>query len=252
MSKACLSSYERHVATPRCPLCRTVSYSTRTVHFSARIHITRCVVLVQSAWRGFRARRAYLHYRSHIPPKQPVLLRKWREQQALKEARELRAKFELEQAGLQEFLSAVDNEVTKCRHEIAESVAALVDVLGANNESKLSRGQDSSTSTSCDLRHDDHAVPGAELGLVSTALQRSSTDECAICLQPLHLGIAAQNEPSSTKTRRRVKPLLLLDPCAHAYHRRCLTNLERFSGKRRCPICRGVYVNTLLIGAQSE
>ncbi|KAJ3339422.1 hypothetical protein HDU93_008237 [Gonapodya sp. JEL0774] len=250
--QACLSSYERHVSAPRCPLCRMENYTARIVHLSSHVNLHKSATLVQSIWRGYLARRAYLIHRAHNAPRHPILLRKWLDERALCESRRLREKVETERQGLMKFLAKVDEDVQKSRKEIWESIEAMEDVFAVGGTTtKPQPPPTSNVQPTRPVSSSEVTLPSGHRTsvLLSTALQRTSAcSECAICLTPLQLAAAIKSEYSSL-LQRKVKPLVVLDPCAHAYHKRCVESLERYCGEagKRCPMCRAEYKDVVTI-----
>ncbi|KAI6655234.1 hypothetical protein LOD99_2522 [Oopsacas minuta] len=75
--KSCIESYERFVQQKICPVCRCTEYQARVVFEGAKYTRDRAAVLIQSCWRGYRAKLEYRKLQDLNPPKHPSLRKKF-------------------------------------------------------------------------------------------------------------------------------------------------------------------------------
>lgn len=76
--RSCLDAVERHFQGKKsCPLCRQENYEKRVVFEGRREYKQKCAIKLQAYWRMYRLRKRYLEYRKRVPPKDPMLRKKY-------------------------------------------------------------------------------------------------------------------------------------------------------------------------------
>lgn len=78
--RACLQAFERFTGRKTCPMCRHEQYQTRVIHEGARIYRHKAAARIQANWRGFVVRSWYKKLRETVPPKDPLLKKKFYEE----------------------------------------------------------------------------------------------------------------------------------------------------------------------------
>ncbi|KAJ3213078.1 RING finger protein 32 [Dinochytrium kinnereticum] len=115
---ACLKSFERHSGGKRCPLCRTSGYETIATSDAQRKQVKDDRLLEcadMATWRMWKARKAYLAHRATVPPKNPLLLKRFHEKKFTLYHDELRQREERATRTMEEMLKSLEDEVENSR-----------------------------------------------------------------------------------------------------------------------------------------
>eukprot|EP00729_Bicosta_minor_P017275 gene17275-7377_t len=75
--RACLRAFEQHSGVRSCPLCRKEDYQARLINDGITEHVTRAAIVIQAAYRGYRARRIYGPVLAEHIPVDPKLRQKF-------------------------------------------------------------------------------------------------------------------------------------------------------------------------------
>ena len=75
--KSCIESYEKFVKRRMCPVCRCEGYQGRVVYEGAKHTRDKAATLIQSCWRGHRAKLEFRKLQEKHPPTHPALRRKF-------------------------------------------------------------------------------------------------------------------------------------------------------------------------------
>jgi len=72
---ACLKSFEKFSGNVVCPICRAKDYQAKLIDDGARIFKQRSIVVIQSWFRGYIARKKYFELLDKFPPSHPLVKR---------------------------------------------------------------------------------------------------------------------------------------------------------------------------------
>ena len=229
--KNCIASLEHFAGKRVCPVCREEQYQVRIV-FEATNNFkikcaTRYIVIIvsdialnifvlfhriQSVWRGYQQRKKYIEVRRRIPPKHPVLRKKFFENKLS----EITDHFIASDApDVNSFLSEMDRSMAEARR-----IFQQFDSNKTVTQTKFS-------------------APGDWEEVIESALNRGD-DTCPICLS--QMGIC-DNSPLADKNNWTKGRSVTLLSCSHLFHTSCLSSLELFaseisSNESSCPLCR--------------
>ncbi|XP_065832467.1 RING finger protein 32-like [Oscarella lobularis] len=218
--RVCLEAFERFSGQTKCPICRETNYEKRVVYEGARYHRTYSAILIQSQWRGYRARKWYSELRKRVPPQDRRLRLKYYEAKLSQLTNDL--------------VTSVENSDAYSRHLTHEADRLLwnskkvfeeFDLVAASRDAAAAAAASHSSSSSVDQMWVE-----AE----KKALERGSTN-CPICLSVCCAG--------------RKKVALLT--CSHVFHVACISAFEKFNDSDKmgigmiCPVCRSSYRRTL-------
>ena len=153
--KSCIESYERFVQHRVCPVCRREQYQARVVYEGARHTRERAAVLIQSGWRGYRARIEYVKLQEMHPPKHPSLRKKFFAKK------------------LSTLTDRYMEQCVKREHEIDSFIDELDSTLGHSRRTLASLDQ-----------HLNSLAPNQWVGIRDRAMKRGE-HECPICLTNL-------------------------------------------------------------------
>ena len=153
--RSCMESYERFVRQRVCPVCRCEQYQARVVYEGARHTRERAAVLIQSRWRGHRARLEYAKLQEMNPPKHPSLRKKFFSHK------------------LSQLTDQYMEQCVKREHEIDRFIDELNNTLGHSRRTLASLDQ-----------HLGSLAPDQWVGIRDRAMDRGE-HECPICLAPL-------------------------------------------------------------------
>lgn len=153
--RTCLQSFERYSGKKQCPMCRRPNYQTRVIHEGARQCREKAAARIQALWRGYKIRKRYAEYRRRVPPRNPVLRRKY----------------------FEEKLSSLTDQLVGTCSNRALQVQCLINKVDQNiaaskNATRL-----------LDLQAQQHKVDW--IAMTTKAREKAATTECAVCLVPL-------------------------------------------------------------------
>ncbi|EFJ51279.1 hypothetical protein VOLCADRAFT_120500 [Volvox carteri f. nagariensis] len=111
----CLASFERFSGSKSCPLCRAQQYQKKLIRDGEEIFRGKCATRIQAAWRGFVARRGYLEYRRHHPPRDEQLKKKWAAKRLQEENDRLLSAMDDEVGDLDDLFAELDASVAQSR-----------------------------------------------------------------------------------------------------------------------------------------
>ena len=153
--KSCIESYERFVEQRVCPVCRSSCYQSRVVYEGAKHTRERAAVVIQSYWRGYRAKLEYRKLQEMNPPTHPSLRKKF---------------------FTHKLATLTDQYVAQCvrrEHEIDSFIEELDSTLSYSRKTLASLDQ-----------HLNDLTPGEWVVIRDKAMGRGE-QECPICLTPL-------------------------------------------------------------------
>ncbi|BFZ22272.1 hypothetical protein BsWGS_25312 [Bradybaena similaris] len=110
--RACLQALERFTGRKTCPMCRHQQYQTRVIHEGARVHKHKCATKIQSLWRGYVVRCWYRQLRETIPPKDPMLRKKFYEEKLSAIVDRMVKSLDI---NIGEFMQEIDSSVQRSR-----------------------------------------------------------------------------------------------------------------------------------------
>eukprot|EP00727_Mastigamoeba_balamuthi_P006411 m51a1_g2390 hypothetical protein (400) ;mRNA; f:726433-727833 len=210
--RACLRSYEEFSGHRVCPLCRCREYRKLTISTDRDVHMTRCAIRIQAAWRGFMTRKWYARW-SRMAPRTDA-------------ERAIASRIDRLAVASDALLAHIDHE------------RALIDAALNDIESTVSRTRQVYATFG----------PDYDWSRIVAAANDRGTTACPICLAPLldpSLYEQAEEENAAAegvakKPQRRGVTIL---SCTHVFHTRCVLSFEQFNtgGLDTCPICRAVY-----------
>ncbi|XP_055063050.2 RING finger protein 32 [Misgurnus anguillicaudatus] len=152
--KVCLKSFEKFSGRKSCPMCRKEQYETRVIYDGAQLYREKCARRIQALWRGYVARKWYRNIRKQVPPKDPLLRRRFFEK-----------KFQEMNDSL---VQSCSTDIEAFLNEIDRSVAVSHDILRRFN-----------SNYACEMEDKDW------LEAQEKAIQRGVQD-CPICLNHLN------------------------------------------------------------------
>ncbi|GFO00426.1 RING finger protein 32-like [Plakobranchus ocellatus] len=164
--RACLQAFERFTGRKSCPMCRHEQYQTRVIHEGARVYRHKAVIRVQAAWRGYVVRSWYKKLRETVPPKDPLLKKKFYEEKLT--------------AIVDRMINSVDINMSDFLQEIDSSVQ-----------------QSRAIFSQWDAVHNP-ITPEMWEAIQLKAVERGDT-ECPICLTELHLSTNASQSTTQSK-----------------------------------------------------
>lgn len=278
----CLASLERFAqqagsaAAPACPLCRAAAYEKRRIDDAQRLWRHACAARIQAAWRGLQARRSYRALRRLLPPKHPVLRRRWAVEALGDAAAPLVAGVESGAAEV-DALFAELNATSAAAGAVFQQLSArfpmyepAVAAGGSVQPSTAINSQDAPLQAQAGSRADGSPGAGKALCLapmqqhdweaaIARCLGRDEQPECAICLIPLGQqcssgagsrgcstgrGSVSKGGKHTNIQSQRLAGIAVLS-CSHAYHADCLSAFEAFAVSSDlptvCPCCRAAY-----------
>ncbi|KAI8767405.1 RING finger protein 32 [Biomphalaria glabrata] len=163
--KACLQAFERFTGKKTCPMCRHEQYQTRVIHEGSRLHKHKSATKIQSLWRGYVVRSWYKKLRETVPPKDPMLRKKFYEEKLTAIVDRMINSIDV---NMSEFLQEIDSSVQQSRAAFSMWDAAHVDI----------------TSEQWDV-------------IQLKAVERDETD-CPICLTELQLSVDCSDQGETT------------------------------------------------------
>ncbi|XP_005094019.1 RING finger protein 32 [Aplysia californica] len=159
--RACLQAFERFTGKKTCPMCRHEQYQTRVIHEGARMHKHKSATRIQSQWRGYVVRCWYKQLRATVPPKDPMLRKKFYEEKLSSIVDRMIKSLDMNMA---QFLQEIDSSVQQSRAVFSQ----------------------------WDATH--HVIDTPEWEQIQLkAVQRGETN-CPICLTELYLTQSQPNE----------------------------------------------------------
>jgi len=211
--RACLASFEKFAGKARvCPICRAQAYEKKLIDDSRVAWRSKCALRIQSVWRGYKARRAYLRLLETIPPK---------------DAAKRRAFF---MKRLERTSDAMDR--------LVRARDAGIDALFADLDRSVARVRDSLQAAEVQLR----AFSEEEWADIRKRALRRADEECPICMAPIDLprleeaddeeadaNGAGASRPSGASGADDPKKRPVLLSCSHVLHHGCLLSFERFA-----------------------
>ncbi|GFS14653.1 RING finger protein 32-like [Elysia marginata] len=110
--RACLSAFERFTGRKTCPMCRHEQYQTRVIHEGARVYRHKAAANIQANWRGYVVRTWYKKLRETVPPKDPLLKKKFYEEKLTAIVDRMIKSIDVNMA---DFLREIDSSVQQSR-----------------------------------------------------------------------------------------------------------------------------------------
>ncbi|CAH2282048.1 RING finger 32 isoform X1 [Pelobates cultripes] len=211
--RVCLQAFEKFTGKKTCPMCRKSQYQTRVIHDGAHLFKAKCATRIQACWRGYVVRKWYKNLRHTIPPKNPMLRKKFFEEKLTEITDRLLRSF---QTDIDVFFNEIDNSIAVSRNVFLQL------------EDKYSPG-----------------ISEGEWEKIQIQAVRQEIFDCPICIMPLH-----HKTDSSRKDDimdQSTRPVVLLS-CSHVFHFACLQAFEEFTTGDIpiCPLCRSFYKKKLV------
>lgn len=222
--RQCLKSFENFVRANKrsCPICRKANYQKKLCENGAKRYRLQCMITLQSAWRGFLARREYYDARRKLYESNggnPILRRKF-----------LLRQLEGVSKGLGHVVRARESTIDRLFEEADRSLALSRSVFGQNDGNTTSSSPVSSHNTKrslCDFRC--HGTINWSV-VLETAEKRAldGGNDCPICMSGVSCG----------------EKCSVVLSCSHVFHRKCLDAFESFNIYEvlLCPMCRDPYL----------
>ncbi|RUS70065.1 hypothetical protein EGW08_022171, partial [Elysia chlorotica] len=110
--RACLQAFERFTGRKTCPMCRHEQYQTRVIHEGARVYRHKAAARIQANWRGYVVRSWYKKLRETVPPKDPLLKKKFYEEKLSGIVDRMIKSIDV---NMVDFLREIDNSVEQSR-----------------------------------------------------------------------------------------------------------------------------------------
>lgn len=201
----CLTSFEKFVSREKrvCPICRRKNYQKREFNEGTKVYKKRCVVKIQSFYRGYKARKMY--------DKKLSKLYKSGKGNAMNKRK---------------YISKKMDKITSKIDTVVDNTDILIDSLFADLERniKVSRMVFNNEEPKLESDSDEKKVVNKWIKIKQLAMKHYES-ECPICLNSYKNG-----------------DILLLS-CSHIFHSKCIQSFEKFNENsiHLCPICRSAY-----------
>ncbi|RNA40205.1 RING finger 32 isoform X1 [Brachionus plicatilis] len=204
----CLEMFEKHSGKKACPMCRKERYKARVVYDASRYHKNVSASKIQAAWRGYLVRKWYKNYRKMVPPKNPILRKKF----------------------FEEKLSDITNRLIQSFNYDADNL--LEDI-----EKNLKKSRETFKNFDERYRH----ISEEEWSSLLTKVINRNHDECSICMNKYNLPCSIF-DLEKCLDQNEAKPIVLLS-CSHLFHSVCLNTFEELNLDKInvCPECRSAY-----------
>ena len=265
----CLATFECFSAREErcCPLCRCKAYHTRRIHDAELAWRNACATAIQAAFRGMQARRHCSALRRLLPPRDPVLRRRWCVQHAQEGVALLVDSVDRDAGDIDKLFAELDAAAAAAGEAYSQLAARTIRrhpssgrLDGAGGDAPRGGAAAADAAPMAAMGTEARAAPASpcleqqqqqqqgqgqqppplplpclELppqqpeweAVVRRCLERDELPECAICLAPL--GAAAGDGVG-------------LLSCSHAFHSDCLSAFEAFAVASElapsCPTCR--------------
>ncbi|KAJ8036036.1 RING finger protein 32 [Holothuria leucospilota] len=203
----CLGAFECFTGKKTCPMCRKEEYQTRVIYEGARVCRIQSAVRIQAAWRGYVVRSWYKKLRETVPPKEPILRKKYYEEKLSNITERL--------------IRSCDPGVDDFLREVDQSMKASRNIFMSLESSKL------------------RTISEEEWESIHQKAKTRGTSECPICIMPFRTA-SSSDSPRQDHSNRKYYCLL---SCTHLFHKACLEAFEEFSllEEKVCPVCRSSY-----------
>ncbi|KAM4705189.1 RING finger protein 32 [Rhinophrynus dorsalis] len=206
--RVCLEAFEKFTGKKTCPMCRKNQYQTRIIYDGAQHYKAKCATRIQACWRAYIVRKWYKNLRQTIPPKNPILRKKFFEEK---------------------FTEITDRLLRSCSTDIEVLFDEIDNSISASRK-VLHQLEGKSTPE----------ISEAEWEKIQIQAVRQEIFDCPICIMPLHHTADCHlNEAYRVQSTR---PVVLLS-CSHVFHHSCLQAFEEFTVGESyiCPLCRSDY-----------